>query len=234
MTAGRQRDLDRLQDTLGVRLDPDLLELALTHRSFAFEAGGVPTNERLEFLGDSVLGLAVTTDLYNAHPELSEGELAKMRASVVNARALAEVASALGIGRVLLLGRGEDATGGREKPSILADTMEAVIGATYLSAGLELATEMVLRLFRPLLNRSAQLGAALDWKTSLQELTSELALGVPEYRVESRGPDHAKEFQAEVLVAEDRLGVGTGSSKKVAEQQAAEAAWLALSGRPKG
>ena len=131
MTAGRQRDLDRLQDTLGVRIDPDLLELALTHRSFAFEAGGVPTNERLEFLGDSVLGLAVTTDLYNAHPELSEGELAKMRASVVNARALAEVASALGIGRVLLLGRGEDATGGREKPSILADTMEAVRDSSW-------------------------------------------------------------------------------------------------------
>ena len=231
MTDARTRALAHLQDNLGVRIDPELLNLAMTHRSYAFEAGGLPTNERLEFLGDAVLELAVTRQLYLTHPDRPESDLAKMRASVVNARSLATVATAVGVGDCLYLGRGEVATGGAEKPSILADTMEAVIAATYLSAGLDVATDMVLRLFGPLMDRAADLGAGLDWKTSLQELTKQRGLGVPDYRVVSAGPDHAKHFDAQVHIAGEVLGAGGGTSKKVAEQQAAEVAWQALKSR---
>jgi len=208
----------------------DLLELALTHRSYAYEAGGLPTNERLEFLGDSVLGLVVTDTLYRTYPTTAEGQLAKMRAAVVNARALADVSRDLEVGPCLLLGRGEETTGGRDKSSILADTLEAIIGAVYLELGLARAEILVHRLFDPLIARAADLGAGLDWKTSLQELVAARALGAPDYVVEESGPDHAKHFTARVQVGELVLGEGSGRSKKEAEQHAAESAYLALDG----
>ncbi|WP_425574945.1 ribonuclease III [Nocardioides fonticola] len=206
-------------------LDPELLLRALTHRSYAYENGGLPTNERLEFLGDSVLGVVVTETLYRVHPDLSEGRLAKLRAAVVNARALAEVAREIGLGEHILLGRGEETTGGREKASILSDTVEAVIGAIHLSGGFEVSAEVVHRLFDPLIEAASAMGAGLDWKTSLQELAAEHALGVPEYVIADTGPDHAKVFTAQVRVAGQLYGNGVGRSKKEAEQAAAETAY---------
>ena len=217
--------LAAIEARLGVRLDAEVLRRALTHRSYAYENGGLPTNERLEFLGDSVLGLVVTDTLYRAHPDLPEGQLAKLRAAVVNMRALAEVARGLGLGEFILLGRGELSTGGRNKSSILADAVEALIGAVYLDRGLPDATALVHRLFDPVIEASADLGAGLDWKTSLQELTSRLTLGVPDYRVTESGPDHEKSFDAAVHVGDDVWGRGSGTSKKEAEQRAAEDAW---------
>ena len=212
-------------------VDEPLLLRALTHRSYAYENGGLPNNERLEFLGDSVLGLVVTDSLYAAHPDLAEGQLAKLRAAVVNMRALAEVARTMCLGEYIFLGRGEESTGGRDKASILADTMEAVIAAVYLSGGLPAATAFVHHLLDPLMESSASLGAGLDWKTSLQELTASGSLGVPDYRVAEQGPDHQKCFQAEVRVGSELMGSGSGSSKKEAEQLAAEVAWTELSRR---
>ena len=211
-----------------MQVEPELLRLALTHRSYAYEHGGLPTNERLEFLGDSVLGLVVTDALYRTHPELAEGQLAKLRAAVVNMRALAAVARALDLGDFLYLGRGEVTTGGRDKPSILADTLEAVIGAVYIDSGIEVASSLVRRLINPLLRDSAALGAGLDWKTSLQELSATTGAGAPEYVLTQEGPDHAKTFTAEVRIEGERLGGGQGGSKKQAEQEAAAQAWAVL------
>ena len=220
---------DGLRAALGdPTLDAGLLERALTHRSFAYENGGLPTNERLEFLGDAVLGIIVTEALYRTHPSLSEGRLAKLRAAVVNARALAKVARAIGLGAHIKLGRGEESTGGRTKSSILSDTVEAVIGAVYLSGGFEAASDVVHLLFDPLMEEAASLGAGLDWKTSLQELAAEHSLGAPEYVITASGPDHAKEFTARARVGGEEFGVGAGRSKKEAEQQAAESAYRAL------
>jgi ribonuclease-3 len=223
-----------LEDAFGVAFDAALLRRALTHRSYAYENGGLPTNERLEFLGDSVLGVVITTALFHNHPDLPEGQLAKLRASVVNMRALADVARGLGpggLGQYLLLGKGEEATGGRNKASILADTLEALLGAIYIQHGLETTTEVIHRLFDPLMVDAAGRGAALDWKTSLQELTAGLGLGVPEYRIDEAGPDHAKTFTAWAVVAGKRYGGSEGRSKKEAEQRAAETAWRELSAR---
>jgi ribonuclease-3 len=220
---------DPLRVQLGAPgLDTELLTQALTHRSYAYEHGGLPTNERLEFLGDAVLGLVVTDALFRRHPDLSEGRLAKLRSAVVNARALAGVARTLGLGGYLLLGRGEEATGGRDKSSILADTVEALIGAVYVDAGYAAAAGVVQRLFDPLLNAAAELGAGLDWKTSLQELAAERGLGVPNYLVGEAGPDHRKTFTARVQVGAGTYGEGSGPSKKEAEQRAAESAWRAI------
>jgi ribonuclease-3 len=221
-------DRSVLAGRLGTTIDPDLFELALTHRSYAYENGGLPTNERLEFLGDSVLGLVVTDEIYRIHPDLPEGQLAKIRASVVNMRALAGVARELGVGDHVRLGRGEETTGGRDKASILADTVEALLGATWLTGGLGAAGPLVHRLFDPLLAAAAELGAALDWKTSVQELCSERGIGTPEYVVAESGPDHAKMFEATVLLEGVARGSGVGPSKKEAEQRAADAAWHAL------
>jgi ribonuclease-3 len=215
----------------GGPVDESLLLRALTHRSYAYENGGLPNNERLEFLGDSVLGLVVTDTLYTAHPDLAEGQLAKLRAAVVNMRALADVARTLGLGDHVRLGRGEEATGGRDKASILADTMEAVIGTVYLSGGMDPAAVLVHHLLDPLMAESATLGAGLDWKTSLQELAAASTLGVPDYRVDEEGPDHEKTFTARAVVGAEVLGEGTGRSKKEAEQRAAELAWRSLSAR---
>jgi ribonuclease-3 len=220
-----------LEAAVGVRLDPELLERALTHRSYAYENGGLPTNERLEFLGDAVLSVVITTSLYLEHPTLPEGNLAKLRASVVNMRALAQVARGLGaagLGAHLRLGKGEESTGGRDKASILADTLEALLGAIYLEHGLPVATKVIHKLFDPLMAEAAGRGAGLDWKTSLQELTASLGLGVPEYRIEDAGPDHAKTFTAWAVVSGQAYGGVEGGSKKEAEQRAAEAAWQEL------
>jgi ribonuclease III len=226
---GGERDRSKLLAALDVPVTPGLLERALTHRSYAYENGGLPTNERLEFLGDAVLGLIVTDTLYCEHPTLPEGQLAKLRAAVVQMRSLARVARDLKLGNYVRLGRGEEGTGGRDKPSILADTLEAVIGAVYVDRGLDAACGLVHRLFDTVIANSAQLGAGLDWKTSLQELTAAELLGVPEYRVEESGPDHQKQFRATVRVAGRTYGSGQGRSKKEAEQQAAEAAYTAIS-----
>src|SRR5258708_14754532 len=231
MSTSKSADRTELERALGVRLDAALLERALTHRSYAYENGGLPTNERLEFLGDSVLGLVVTDTLFHRHPDLPEGQLAKLRAAVVNMRALAEVSRGLALGDFVRLGRGEEGTGGRDKSSILADTLEALIGAVYFECGLSAAHRLVHRLFDPVIDRSAGLGAGLDWKTSLQELTASGFLGVPEYHVEESGPDHQKFFRASVRVGGRTYGSGSGRSKKEAEQQAAEAAWKAINSR---
>ncbi len=235
MTASKDNvgaaDHASLLTALGVDVRPELLRLALTHRSYAYENGGLPTNERLEFLGDSVLGLSITERLYTEHPEKSEGELAKLRASVVNMHALAEVARGLGdggLGQYLLLGKGEELTGGRDKPSILADGMESLLGAVHLEHGIETARVVVLRLFADLLERGPRMGAGLDWKTSLQELTAERGLGVPAYEITSTGPDHNKEFTATTVIAGHPYGSGMGRSKKEAEQKAAGTAYKAL------
>ena len=228
-SASASDSTDELRAALGnPTLDPELLQLALTHRSYAYENGNLPTNERLEFLGDSVLGVVITETLYLTHSELSEGRLAKLRAAVVNARALADVARTIDLGVHVHLGKGEEATGGREKASILSDTVEALIGAIYLSGGFQDAARVVHLLFDPMLEAAAAMGAGLDWKTSLQELSALHDLGVPEYVIEDEGPDHMKTFTARVRVADRLHGRGVGRSKKEAEQQAAETAYRTI------
>jgi ribonuclease-3 len=235
MTGSREpAEQSGLAKALGVDLDAELLRRALTHRSYAYEHGGLPHNERLEFLGDAVLGIVVTDTLYRAHPDLSEGKLAKLRASVVNMRALAAVARGIGpegLGAYVLLGRGEEATGGRDKASILADTLEALRGAVYIDLGLDVAGRVIHELFDSLLTDVATIGAGLDWKTSLQELTAERGLGVPEYVMTAAGPDHEKTFTARAQVAGEVFAASSGSSKKEAEQLAAETAWRAITAR---
>jgi ribonuclease-3 len=223
-----ETDRSALLAVLGVDIDEDLLQLALTHRSFAYENGGIPTNERLEFLGDSILGQAVTVMLYREYPHLEEGDLAKRRASLVSSAALAEVARKIGLGRYIRLGRGEALTGGREKASILADTVEALIGAVYLDSGGEVATSFVLRLLGPLLADPDRFGASMDPKTSLQELAARRGAGVPVYTVTESGPDHAKMFVATVAVGSLVTAHGEGTSKKHAEMAAALEAWTLL------
>jgi len=216
---------------LGVQLPDELLTLALTHRSYAYEHGGLPTNERLEFLGDAVLELIVTDELFHRHPERSEGDLAKLRASVVNTQALADVARGLtadGLGSYLLLGRGELNSGGADKSSILADGMESLLGAVYLELGMDTARTVILSLFGELLDTAPTLGAGLDWKSSLQELTAARNLGSPNYVVTATGPEHDKRFTATVVIGGDEYGTGVGRTKKEAEQKAASLAWKTL------
>ncbi|PWC03916.1 ribonuclease III [Agromyces badenianii] len=220
--------IEELQQRLQISIDPALLLLALTHRSFAYENGGIPTNERLEFLGDSILGQAVTVKLFRDHPDLDEGELAKRRASLVSSVALAEVGRSVGIGPFVRLGRGETLTGGADKPSILADTVEAIIGAVYLDAGGDAATEFVLRLVAPLMSDPARFGAAMDPKTSLQEVAARRGAAAPVYTVAESGPDHNKHFIATVAVGDLVEASGEGSSKKQAEMAAALEAWTRL------
>lgn len=224
-------DRSALLEKLGVDIDSELLELALTHRSYAYEHGGIPNNERLEFLGDSILGQAVTVKLFTENPDLDEGDLAKRRASLVSSVALAEVARSIGLGEFLLLGRGEDQSGGRDKASILADTVEAIIGAAYIDAGGEAATALVLRLVEPLLGDPDRFGAAMDPKTSLQEAAAHRGAGLPQYTVTNTGPDHSKRFHATVEVAGLVVATGEGTSKKQAEMSAALSAWTQLTQR---
>ena len=218
-------DLTGLVERLGLSGMPADLPLAMVHRSYSYENGRVPTNERLEFLGDSVLGLVVTDHLYATFPDLPEGQLAKMRSAIVNAHSLAEIAAGLEVGAFLQLGRGEESTGGREKVSILADAMEAIIGAVYLELGLEGARRFILDRFGALIASVPGLGAGLDWKTSLQELAAQVGQGAPEYIVVGEGPDHARTFTARVRVGGQMFGHGIGRTKKQAEQQAAQTAF---------
>jgi ribonuclease-3 len=225
-------DRAALVEALGIELPDELLTMALTHRSYSYENGGLPTNERLEFLGDAVLGLTVTEELYHRHPDRSEGDLAKLRASIVNTQALADVGRALsdgGLGAHLLLGKGEENSGGADKSSILADGVESLLGAIYLEHGLSGSREVILRLFRSLIETAPTLGAGLDWKSSLQELTAARSMGAPSYLVTATGPDHDKEFTATVVVTETEYGRGVGRTKKEAELKAAASAWTALS-----
>ncbi len=229
--------MSRLDDALtelGVPLDPQLAALAQTHRSWAYENGGVPTNERLEFLGDAVLGIVVTEYLYTRFPDRPEGQLAKLRSAVVNAQCLAKVAVGLDLGDGLKLGRGELGTGGRTKVSILADTMEAFIGAIHLTGGIEMSSRFVHHIFDPLVDEAAGLGAGLDWKTSLQELCAQQGLGVPMYEHAESGPDHDKRFEAYAVAGDRRFGPGQGLNKKQAEQEAAALAYGALAGVDQG
>ena len=224
--------LESLDRALGVSFeDAALRETALTHRSYAFEHGTETTNERLEFLGDSVLGLVVTDMSYVAYPDLPEGSLAKLRAAIVNMSALADVSRGLGLGDLVLLGRGEELSGGRDKASILADALEAVFGAVYLDRGLDVARELIERLFRPRMEAYVRGEGERDYKTILQELASQELRAMPEYRLEERGPDHEKEFTATVYLAGEPHGSGTGRSKKEAEQQAAREAYARVSER---
>jgi ribonuclease III len=225
-------DRAALVKALGIELPEELLTMALTHRSYSYENGGLPTNERLEFLGDAVLGLTITEELYHRHPDRSEGDLAKLRASIVNTQALADVGRALsdgGLGAHLLLGKGEENSGGADKSSILADGVESLLGAIYLEHGLSGSREVILRLFRSLIETAPTLGAGLDWKSSLQELTAARGMGSPSYLVTATGPDHDKEFTATVVVMDTEYGRGVGRTKKEAELKAAAAAWTALS-----
>lgn len=228
-TTGHQADLSGLSSSLGIPLTEGLFEVALTHRSFAYENGGIAHNERLEFLGDAVLGQAVTVMLYTTNPDLVEGELAKRRASLVSTLALAEVARSLNLGQYIRLGKGEEGTGGRNKDSILADTVEALFGATYLTAGAQAANDLVLRLIEPLMDNPDRFGASMDPKTSLQERAAQLGSDVPVYSVEASGPDHARVFTATVRVGKLVSAIGEGSSKKHAEMAAALTAWTLLS-----
>lgn len=218
-----------LAAALDVHLDDlALLEQALAHRSWAFEQGGRPTNERLEFLGDAVLGLVVTDEIYHDHPDEREGRLAKLRAAAVRSETLAEIARGLELGRYVKLGRGETASGGADKDSILADALEAIVGAIYLDQGFATAYDLVQRLFAELLGELAESDTALDYKTSLQELSAARFEMLPRYEVRDEGPDHAKTFTAEVHIDGRLLGRGIGRSKKQAEQRAAREAHRAL------
>lgn len=220
---------ERLDEVLGIAFrDAALREAALSHRSYAFEQGRDVTNERLEFLGDAVLGLVVTDLAFTRFPDLSEGQLAKLRAAIVNMQSLAEVARELELGSVLLLGRGEELSGGRDKASILADGLEAVLGAVYLDRGLTAARELIERLFWPRMEAYARGEGARDYKTILQELASQDLRELPEYQLTDSGPDHEKEFTAVVYLAGTPWGSGRGRSKKEAEQQAAREAFEKL------
>lgn len=207
--------------------DPELLERSMAHRSWCSETGAA-SNERLEFLGDAVLGLVVTAFIYRQYPKLPEGDLAKLRASVVNAIVLAEVADDLDLGSSLLLGKGEDATGGRQKASIVSDALEAVIGAVYLDGGWDPAASLVMRIMGDRIAEYAEGPGGSDYKTRLQELAAREFEQLPLYRVTGAGPDHAKSFEAQVFIGAELRGSGTGRSKKLAEQAAAKEAWEAL------
>ena len=221
-----------LDRALGVRFrNGTLRETALTHRSYAFEQELGVNNERLEFLGDAVLGVVVTDMAFREFPDMPEGELAKLRAAIVNMTALAEVSRDLGLGGFVLLGRGEEMSGGRDKASILADVLEAILGALYLDRGLDTTRKLIERLFRPRMVAYVRGEGGRDYKTILQELASSDLHVLPEYRIAERGPDHQKEFTATVLLAGEAWGTGTGRSKKEAEQRAAHEAYRKLSER---
>lgn len=216
----------RLEQELGHRFaDPGWLRRALAHRSYCAEHPGEVSNERLEFLGDAVLGLVVADRVYRDYPELPEGELAKVRAHVVSTDVLAEVATGLGIGSHVLLGRGEEQSGGRTKTSILADTLEALIGAVYLDGGYDAVAGIVVDLFGGQVADAAKGPGIHDYKTRLQELAVQVLDEVPRYQVSDEGPDHAKQFEAQVSLRGAARGFGRGTSKKQAEQDAAAEAW---------
>ena len=209
------------------------MALGFTHRSFAYESGAKETNERLEFLGDSVLGLIVTEELYKRFPDLDESRLSPLRSGVVNMRALADIARELNLGKYIRLGKGEEVTGGRDKNSLLADALEALIGAIYLHAGFTTSAQVVRTLIDSTLTQAMARGSGLDGKTALQELTAQLGKGAPEYIVTETGPDHDKSFSADAMVAGTFISRGTGKSKREAEQVAARSAYELLKDQAK-
>ncbi|UXN31243.1 ribonuclease III [Glutamicibacter sp. M10] len=217
---------EELMKRLGIDIDSETFRLAFTHRSYSYENGGIPTNERLEFLGDSILGFCVAEYLYATFPDLPEGDLAKRRAAIVSTRALAIIARDLQVGEHLLLGRGEAQSNGANKSSILADTMEAILGATYLVQGMDAARAFVLRFVTPLLEDPRLVGATTDWKTVIQEVVASQKMGELRYDVAGSGPDHARTYVATLCIAEKGYGEGHGPSKKEAEQEAAHQTWL--------
>ena len=208
--------------------DQELLTLALTHRSYCAENPATSSNERLEFLGDSVLGLVVTDYIYASYTTLPEGQLAKLRASVVNTITLAELGAGLGVGELLRLGKGEDQSGGRQKESILADALEALFGAVYVDGGWNAARSVILDLTHDAIVEAAEQPGRKDYKTQLQELTARLSLGTPVYEISGSGPDHDKRFTAVTIVDGVARGHGAGTSKKRAEQVAARSAYTAV------
>jgi len=222
------KDFTALTKRLGVDVKPELLELAFTHRSFAYENDTKETNERLEFLGDSVLGLIVTEELYLRYPDLDESRLSPLRSGIVNMRALADIARELNLGEYILLGKGEEVTNGRDKNSLLADALEALIGAIYLDCGFEAATIAVRALIKETLESAMAKGAGLDGKTALQELVATLGRGTLEYQITESGPDHDKNFVAVALVGGESISEGVGKSKREAEQSAARSAYEVL------
>jgi ribonuclease-3 len=219
----------QLLEQLGTDVDAELLELAFTHRSFAYEAGLLATNERLEFLGDSVLGLVVTEELFKKYPDLDESRLSPLRSGIVNMRALADIARSLSLGKYIRLGKGEEVTNGRDKNSLLADAFEALIGAIYMTSGFESTAQCLRRLIAPTLDNAMALGAGLDGKTALQELVASLGRGSLEYRVTESGPDHDKSFIAAAIVGGEEIAIGNGKSKREAEQAAARTAFELIS-----
>ncbi|WP_343029882.1 ribonuclease III [Kocuria coralli] len=223
-------EFQELEKRLGVDIDAETLLIALTHRSYAYEHPGTVHNERLEFLGDSVLGLSVTDEIYRRYPDRSEGDLAKIRASVVSTRTLAQLARVIDLGSFVRLGKGEVRTNGQDKASILADTMESLIGAVYLTHGIERARGFVLGMIVPLLEDDFVIHEGRDWKTEIQELAAMRSLGPVSYSVVGTGPDHNRSFVATCVVGGDDAGTGDGSSKKEAERRAAASAYLNLTG----
>ena len=221
-------DTAPLLASLDVELDESFLRLALTHRSFANEHGHLPNNERLEFLGDAVLGLSIAARLYEKYPTRPESDISKMRASIVSRFGLADIAREMGLGAFILLGKGEANSNGRDKDSILADTTEALFGAIYLQHGFETARRVILALFAEKVDAAVSTRNHMDWKTSLQELCAERKLPTPEYSATSTGPEHNQVFTAQVHVDGQLLGEGVGPNKKQAEQQAAEKAALII------
>ena len=225
-------DVGPLLAILGAEVSAESVAKALTHSSFAYENGGAD-NERLEFLGDAVLGQAVTAALFHRFPDLPEGQLAKRRASIVSTQALAEVARSISLGDYLRLGRGEEVTGGRDKPSLLADSLEALFGVVFLEQGPTTATELIHKLLGPLIEDADRRSESSDPKTTLQEWSARSGNGIPRYNISDAGPDHAKVFSADVYLDgfpgdSKPAGHGTGSSKKAAELAAASAALAAI------
>lgn len=216
---------ETLTGALGISIEESLLQLAFTHRSFSYENGGVPTNERLEFLGDSVLGLVITQDLYMRFPDFDESKLSPIRSAIVNTRALASIARELEIGEHLRIGKGEESTGGREKNSILADALEALVGAVYLQYGYQATSEIILNWFESSITEASSEGATLDAKTALQEIAAAQNLKAPEYEIGESGPDHNKSFTAVAILSGEKFPMGEGKSKREAEQVAAKLAY---------
>lgn len=219
----------QLQARLGLEIRQELLELAFTHRSFAYENGLTETNERLEFLGDSVLGLVVTEELYLRYPDLDESRLSPLRSGIVNMRALADIARTLELGQYMRIGKGEEVTGGRDKNSLLADSLEALIGAIYLSHGFAESQRVVANLISETMENAKDRGAGLDGKTALQELAAARKISAPEYQISESGPDHDKTFVATAVVGGEAIATGEGKSKREAEQIAARIAYEKLS-----
>ena len=212
--------LDELSQTLGIEIDPELLTLALTHSSYAYENSS-KDNERLEFLGDSVLGFLVATFVYQTHSDLQEGELTKLKNAVVSANALATAANRMNLGAYIFLGKGEEQTDGRQKTNILADTFEAVLGAAYLSNGLEGASKIVQKFILPLLDDPDAVREASDPKTSLIEKLQRLSRQPASYEITATGPEHERVYRAECFSAGKLLAVGEGRTKRNAETEAA-------------